>query len=39
MYVKTRKFFPMTQRKQTAQGLCVKHERQPNSQEHKDCLQ
>ena len=29
----------MTLRKQTAQGLCVKNERQPNSQEHEDCLQ
>ena len=36
---KNAQVFSHDTKKQTAQGLCVKHERQPNSQEHKDCLQ
>ena len=32
---KTRKLFHLTNRKQTAQGLCFTNERQPNSQEKK----
>ena len=34
---KTHKFFHMTSRKQTAQGVCFMTERQLNSQEHEDC--
>ena len=26
-------------REQTAQGVCSMNERQPNSQEHEDCLE
>ena len=35
--IKTRKFFHMTIRKQTVQGLCFMNELQPNLQEHRDC--
>ena len=36
--IKARKAFHMTDRKQTAQGVCSMNERQPNSPEHEDCL-